>query len=459
MRRPLTLVALLLAASTIPAGAIEPTSFRFHKAVERPAGQAEELLAVALDGDVHAATLAGWTDLRIFDDRDAEVTYLLDKAVETVARRVPHTCPSKTVSLKEAGAGIEIVVSLDPKAPPAEGIDFHTRLADYHRRVSVAGSKDGKEWTPLVTDAEIVDYTRYMDLRTTDVRLPANAFRQFRVSIADVTDEQASRFTELTRRLRGTEEQERIERTTVTRRPFRIERIELWREEKVTETRSERQADWPAVEFRVEEDAKQKATVLHVRTRREPLAALSLVTSSRNFSRAAVVEVPVVRGVQTDWVAVGHATVMRLDFRGLKREQLKVAFPLQRQAEYRLVIRNGDSPPLEITGVTGVGPVYRTVFLAQPDRTYRVCYGAEEAESPRYDTAAVAAALGARHRPADDALGPQAASAGVAASDELTLRRLLNNPIFLGVGIALMVVVLGWGLYRAGRRIEELPKQ
>jgi len=41
----------------------------------------------------------------------------------------------------------------------------------------------------------------------------------------------------------------------------------------------------------------------------------------------------------------------------------------------------------------------------------------------------------------------------------LTLRRLLNNPIFLGVGIALMVVGLGWGLYRAGRRIEELPKQ
>jgi len=36
---------------------------------------------------------------------------------------------------------------------------------------------------------------------------------------------------------------------------------------------------------------------------------------------------------------------------------------------------------------------------------------------------------------------------------------VLNNWIFLGAAIVLMVVVLAWGLFRAGRHLEEMPKE
>jgi hypothetical protein len=39
------------------------------------------------------------------------------------------------------------------------------------------------------------------------------------------------------------------------------------------------------------------------------------------------------------------------------------------------------------------------------------------------------------------------------------MRRVLNNPFVLGGVIVLLVAVLVWGLYRAGRRIDRLPKE
>jgi hypothetical protein len=36
---------------------------------------------------------------------------------------------------------------------------------------------------------------------------------------------------------------------------------------------------------------------------------------------------------------------------------------------------------------------------------------------------------------------------------------LLNNPLFLGPVIAALVALLGWALWRATRRINELPKE
>ena len=39
------------------------------------------------------------------------------------------------------------------------------------------------------------------------------------------------------------------------------------------------------------------------------------------------------------------------------------------------------------------------------------------------------------------------------------LRQLVNNPLFLGPVIAALVALLGWALWRATRRINELPRE
>ncbi len=56
-------------------------------------------------------------------------------------------------------------------------------------------------------------------------------------------------------------------------------------------------------------------------------------------------------------------------------------------------------------------------------------------------------------------LGAQVDNAAFGGEPDFALRNLLNNWFFLGAVICLMVVVLAWGLFRAGRHLEELPKE
>ena len=38
-------------------------------------------------------------------------------------------------------------------------------------------------------------------------------------------------------------------------------------------------------------------------------------------------------------------------------------------------------------------------------------------------------------------------------------RGILDNWLFLGTAIGIMVIFLGWSLFRAGRRLESLPPE
>ena len=181
--------------------------------------------------------------------------------------------------------------------PAADGLSIFTPLTNYERRVDVYGSDDGVDWTPLVSDRLVFDYSRYMDVSNREVALPKNAYRQLKVSIAGIADAKESPFLDLTRKFRGDSETERTEKTVLERRPFRMNRIELWHDapEKLSET--EKSVDYKVANWRAEEDAKAKTTIVQVSTRREPVSELTLVTSSRNFSRSAVLEIPVKRAL------------------------------------------------------------------------------------------------------------------------------------------------------------------
>jgi len=453
-------VGCLLLAAALPCAAGEPRPFHFYKGVDRAAPQEEAILAVTLDQEVFAETRDGFPDLRVVDEQDAQVPYLVERVTESRTHVVRTTCSSRVASLEEKDDNaIEIVVRLSAGAPAAGGVTFSTPLADYERRVRVFGSDDGSNWTPLVSDGLIFDYSRYMDIESREIRLPKNSHRQFKIVVDDVTDELESPLKELTRKFRGAQEEERAETTTVERRPFRIDRIELWADVPREHFKSDKKADYPIAQFEVEQDAGKKQTVVDVRTRREPLTGFTLETSSRNFSRRVVVQTPVSRGVRSEWIDVAETTVSRVQFGNFHREQLKITFPEKRYEEYRIVIHNQDNPPLEITGVKAEGNVYRTVFLAPAGKEYRVFYGSESAEKPSYDMATVLLPLREGYEAVEAELGVQLANPDFGQPPGFALRSLLGNKLFLGAMICLMVLALGWGLFRAVRRIDVIPKE
>jgi len=451
---PFVPLLCLLVAAASQCLAAQPDEFRFHKDIERRDAKTESIVAVALDADVCAAARGGFPDLRIFDAEGKETPFLLEEATETLTRTIRGECRSGAPSLKELSDGIEVVVPLEEDAPPADGLAIFTPLSNYERRVRVLGSRDGKAWKPLVDNGLVFDYSRYMDVGNREIHLPKNDCRQLKVVISGFADTKESPFVELTRKQRDGKESERIEKTVLERRPFRIDRIELWSEKDETLTQREKKVDYPVKMSRVEENPAEKATIVYVDTRREPLTELTLETQSRNFSRAVSVQTPVTHGVHTQWTDVGHGQISLLDFGHFHREALSISFPEQRQAEYRIVIQNEDSPALKITGVKARGNQYRAMFLAGANRTYRLYYGSDEADAPKYDAVAVLGSLRLQgDRPSEGSLGMQSAGAGD-ESPPLNARRILNDPLFMGAVIAALVAVLGWALFRATRRIN-----
>ena len=187
----------------------------------------------------------------------------------------------------------------------------------------------------------------------------------------------------MTRRLRGAEETERAEQIVIERRPFHIDRVDFWRNVKRETPDEDIKQTYSPVPEELKQDADTQETHIFVDTHREPLPSFTLETDDRNFSRHAVVQ-----GVRHAWQPLGHATLSRIDFRNLQREQLSITFPETQQSRYHIVIEYQDSPSLSITGVTKERSVYQAVFLARPNEPYRLAYGNAEAETVRYDTVA-----------------------------------------------------------------------
>ncbi len=359
MTKRLSVIVFLGLSVTAAAADGEP-AFRFRKEIELGQADGAEIIAVALDSDVYAATRDGYPDLRIVDDSGTTVPYLRETIGKKRINQVREGCASKLVSLHvDEGKGLEIVVALDAKAPSGGGLTIQTPLVDYEHRVSVFGSNSGTDWTPLVTDGVIFDYSRFMDIRNRDVTLSANEYRQFKIVVSQELDDRESPLRELIRGRQESKDGKKETRTEITRNvrtPFRIVRVDVWR---TVETPGATEAEvfpYPTAGFRVENDVKEKISRVEIDSRREPLTRISFTTSSRNFSREAHVLVPAVQGARTDWVNVGHGTAVNVQFRAFHRAELNVEFPEQRYEHYRLEIENADNPPLEITGIDAQGP-------------------------------------------------------------------------------------------------------
>ena len=464
----------VLVCSTVVNAADNLVPFRFFKEIGREAWAEEEIVGVILDSDVYAATHEGLPDIRIVDDQDNDSPFILQVVSESKSKTVRKTETSKVLSLtKIENDGVEIIVRRKEKTKlTAERFRIVTPLKNFERHVWVFGSQDGGEWSPLVEDAFVFDYSEIIDVHNDEIILPKNDFRQFKFVFDHITNDQDSPFQEITRKLRDGQEVEKWERHKAQRRAFRIERIEYSQDVVREKRRGNKTTGYSVAEFKTKEDSEEKQAIILLRMRREPLTGFRLKTTSHNFNRRVVVQVPskidsgldAVReefgeqDVVRKWENVGEAIISDVSFRNYHREQLEINFPEQRMGKYRIVIHNEDNPPLEVTAIEARGHVKRVVFRASQDTAYRLFYGSETTKLPSYETEPLKEMMNQGFPVTKSNAGTQIENPEYGDDvAPMTLLKFLNNKVFLGGAIVLMVIVLGWVLVRAGGRINEIP--
>ena len=236
--------------------------------------------------------------------------------------------------------------------------------------------------------------------------------------------------------------------------PFTLEIETLARREGMKFDDAQNAVSYAIEAINIEHDAAGRRTIVHVVSRREPLTAFSLGTTSDNFSRRVAIEGRHMDGARERWRSLSSARIERINLRGAGRDRLKINMATARYERYRLVIENADSPPLENIKVEAEGVVHRVAFVARTGRTYRVAYGAEGVRPGQYDLAAVLADLPREPRPQVSPLGEERTTEGYSPSPDGE-RSLLDNWYFIVIAIGAMTIVLCWALYGAGRRLEQ----
>ena len=440
------------------ANAGEALAYRFSRDVLITGQTQQALLAVPLDAAVYAASASDFRDLRLVDSQNVETPFWLQKigGSKTVTKRLP--VHAKQPKLKKNGEdGIIITLELEPdEVANVDGLTVVTKQRDFEYAIEVQGSEDGQNWQPLVDNAVIYDYSRFMTFGNRDIELPGNNYRYFKLTVAKAVDTQESALVELTRSLEEGQELQRKEKIDLRNQPLHIERIEFWHEDTETIVENEQRFNYPLANYAVSRNNEKKVTLVDIDAQFLPLTGFELDVETPNFSRHADIQVPVRQGIETSMSTIASGNIEALHFKDFKREQTTLYFPEQRRQRYRIVIDDQDNPPLKISSVQGVGPGYQLLFLPQNHQAYQLRYGADNAEMPQYDTAPIQELLRNGYQPVIARLGPEVKSTDIGESFDIF--QLLNSNVFLGLVILVMVLVLGWSLYRVSKRISSEDK-
>src|SRR5262249_35162927 len=138
--------------------------FQLSKEVKTPALNQEDLVAITLDSEMFAVTQERLADVRLLDGEGKPVPYLLRKVQTTRARAVRTTWPARQLSAQPLpDGGLEIIVQLEEKNPRPTGVSLISPLRNFEQRVQVDVPGEGQKWEPVVEEALIFDYSRYMD--------------------------------------------------------------------------------------------------------------------------------------------------------------------------------------------------------------------------------------------------------------------------------------------------------
>lgn len=461
LNRRLLALAFVLTLSSI-CFAQEPESTRFSAPLEVPAVEKTSLASLTLDSQIYAAGSRGLADLRIFDSKNNLVAFLVRQQIVQRKERstVNRSITAPELKFLEAN-GLEISFSIEPEQSPGPltGLLIRTGLREFERRANLEWDQGNGDWVKLASDVLLYDYSSVIDLRNLEIRLPQPLeIRQpskFRLVIDKVTEAQESQVVELTRRLRGANEEYREERLLVNRQPFRIEGLESSHETTRIVDDFPLKTNYAVKLVSQQELKEERCTMLAIESQSEPLTGFQLQTADDNFSRMVFIEArsdSSDKGEET-YREIAKGTISKVHLPGAELDRMELSFPESSSWLYRLKIFNLDSPPLKISSVTATGNNYQLFFLAQPGEGYRIEYGGGEAEKPSFDTVAISTALQKRLESLPAKLG-EATKASVTA---IKTPQTSNIPIWVFWLIAAaLVVLIGSGLYSAAKRVDEL---
>jgi hypothetical protein len=381
---------------------------RFRSARAIDVGGKTGLVRAALPTGVYPGAQGDLSDLRVVDDRDREVPYVVQVTTAGTRASLVESDVQDHVGTPD---GVQFVLDTGEGRRRHSRVQLSTPDRDFRRPVRVEGSLDQTTWATLRDRAWVFDFSqepgRHAELLEVDY-VPST-MRFVRVTIGNEGGP-----------------------------PLRVTRAAVLLFESADE---ERHVAWTGAPHPEPRDASRR-TVFEIDLARPgiPQGAIDFETSARDFHRAVWIETRA--RDDGDWEPSGNGVVYRIDVDGVTDERLQVRFSEVRGRWLRVTIDDRDDPPLPISRVTVRGQRRDLLFRAEAERSYRLLYGHAEARAPSYELALVLARQ-SRLDPAAATIGPWSKNAAYRPPPPPTRPLTDRYPVLFYALLVGAVVVLG----------------
>ncbi|MFQ5695769.1 MAG: DUF3999 family protein [Terriglobia bacterium] len=415
MRRAALLV--LSAAALVAAAAKLPPAWhewRYSRPLTLPSTEEARLAQVTLPLPVYGRAAAHLGDLRLIDDTGQEAAYLVVKRYGGTKREWREARVLETSFVPDRFT--QAIVDTGATGQPHNGVELETARQDFFTRAEVAVSDDARRWRIL---ADNIPFFRLPaksgsasggKRESLQLSYPESRVRFLRVRIAESGERFPLQGAKVLYEVVEEAERARLEPRFVSR-PDAPRRESWW------------QLDLGA----------ERVPALEVR--------FSLAASAPAAFYRSVAVFAGDDGVH--WTQAGRGEIRRT---AEGDSTLTIAFNEARGRYWRVVVYDGDDPPLEgITPQLYAVPRH-LVFQQQPRRSYRLLYANQRTEAPRYELARLA-----------DREEVAAAAAGQVGPEEENEAWVDPRPwserhaVVLWVALGIAVVALAWLALRSLR--------
>ena len=393
--------------------------WHYSRTIELTPTTATQLVSVVAPLDIYPHAIPWLADVRVIDDRGAEVPYVSFRSEGTSnTASLPATLRENSFT---PGKFTQLVLDAGAHAPFHNAVRIQTTAPDFIEWVQVEASDDGHVWRMVQERAPIFRFRKDAHEGTQAVHYSENNAQYLRVRILDGEAK------------------------------FPVFGADVLHE--VVEP-----AECVPMEIILSPDAKQPAGNSIWSTDVGPAAELGMevrfeVTSPAEFIRTVKISVS---GDRKDWFGIGGGEIYRYRRGDAQLEQLSVTVPHGApQVHYlRVEIVNGNNAPL----VGGAPKLYVTpqhlVFEQQPRRSYSLIYGQERAEAAQYD---LGRRLDAKQMAAAVAeqVGPEVVNADWVDPRPWTE----THDIFLWLVLLVAVILLGYAAVRSLRKSAGAPPE
>lgn len=369
-----TLVVLFMLQNGITEAA-KPNQFRFKAEISDTISTSAPV-RLQLTAEMLMKMRKGYPDLRIFDQQHKEIPYVVYNQYSPAQSKKVLTWKIESYDMNK---GIQTLFL----SRTADGEVFHnltlsTAMRDFNKIVSLHGKTKEGMWMPLLTD-ELYDFSSHVDVTKKGIECGPYEYTELKLeispkeSIVDSTDSMHFKYKDLEFSLIDSSQD----------MPLKIDRITSYKGKREPEIKT-----YDSFTFKtpdVTQDA-AKNTVIEIGPNNLPVDYIYIGTEDRFFHRSVEIYTSTT-GKKDSYRYLCKTDIYRIP--GIQRDVTQVTIGASGGPWLRIVIKNHDNPPLEITYVRFAWLRRNVFFIPDSDQKYTLFIGSNSIEAPVYDMAKI----------------------------------------------------------------------